>query len=125
MKKLFFFRSSSSNGSDKSVSPTSTDKKVYWENPFGSGVNNEADEKSSDNNFRSPKGLFSKSRKHTSDSPGGSGSSVLRRSRSFSSAAFLKDGLGERNFSCLIDQSRSPTSSTRSAVHQQRNHSSR
>ncbi|TXG49639.1 hypothetical protein EZV62_025514 [Acer yangbiense] len=122
MKKLFFFRSSSSSGNN-SVSPPSTEKQAYWENPHGSEVNNQAGDKSE--SFRSPRGLLSKSRKQTSDSQSCSTSSGLRRSRSLSSAAFLLDGLGQKNFPCPSDQSKSPSSSSNSALHQQCNHGSR
>ncbi|KAH7547985.1 hypothetical protein ACOSP7_032712 [Xanthoceras sorbifolium] len=122
MKKLFFFRSSSSSGNN-SGSPPSTEKHVYWENPRGSGLNNQAGDKSE--SFRSSRGLLSKSKKPTSDSQSCSTSSGLRRSRSLSSAAFLLDGLGQKNFPCSSDQSRSPSSSTKSALHQQCNHVSR
>lgn len=119
MKKLFFFRSSaSSNSNNNGVPPPSTDKQIYWENPVESGLSSQANEKV-EKSFRSPKHLFSKSRKQTSDSQTPSTSSALRRSRSFSSAAFLGREPGQAEFSCLNDQSRSPSSSTSSAPYQQ------
>ncbi|KAK9283093.1 hypothetical protein L1049_011323 [Liquidambar formosana] len=123
MKKLFFFRSSaSSSGNNNPVPPSSTDKEVYWENPLGNGLNNQASDKV-ENSFRSPKGLFSKARKQVSERQ--SSGSGLRRSRSLSSAAFHVGGPGQRNFSCLSDQSRSPSSSTSSVLPQRPDRSSR
>lgn len=116
MKKLFFFRSSaSSNGNNKSP-PLSTDKQLYWENPSedGSQVGNIAD-----NSFQSPKGFFSKSRKHVSDIQNSSKSPGLRRSRSLSSAAFLVSEPLQAEFASSRYQSRSPCSSTSSIPHQQ------
>ena len=62
--------------------------------------------------------------KQVSDSQSSSSSSGLRRSRSLSSAAF-GGGLGQIDFSCLNDRSRSPSSSTSSTLHNQCGHSSR
>ncbi|ESQ52609.1 hypothetical protein EUTSA_v10016225mg [Eutrema salsugineum] len=87
MKKLFFFKSSSSgNGTDKQIRR----------------------EKESET---CPKGL---SMKPQSEEYGGH--EALRRSRSFSSAAFLLDGATSSN---------DPTNATRSNHHRLRNHSSR
>ncbi|KAF2295871.1 hypothetical protein GH714_034721 [Hevea brasiliensis] len=126
MKKLFFFRSSSSsNGNNNNGSLPSTDKQVYWDIPLETGLNSHGGDKA-DNSFRSPKGLFSKSRKQVYDNPTSSSmSSYLRRSRSMSSAGFLVDGLEQRDFSCIDDQSRSPSSSINSAAHQRCDHQSR
>lgn len=127
MKKLFFFRSSSpNNGNSNRGSPPSTDKQVYWEMPLESGLNNQGGDKDkAEKSSQSPRGLFSRSRKQVHDSQGSSTSSCLRRSRSLSSAAFLADGLGQRNFSCTSDRSGSPSSSTSSTPYQQCDHSSR
>ncbi|CAK7325580.1 unnamed protein product [Dovyalis caffra] len=124
MKKLFFFRSSSSkDGNNNTSSPPSADKQVYWEAPFEGKPNNQDDE-NAQCNFWSPKRLFSKSGKQAYDRQSSSNSLGLRRSRSLSSAAFLDDGMVQRNSSCINDQTRSPSSSSSSA-HQQHDHSSR
>lgn len=116
MKKLFFFRSSASSNGNNKFPPLSTDKQLYWENPSedGSQVGNIAD-----NSFQSPKGFFSKSRKHVSDIQNSSKSPGLRRSRSLSSAAFLVSEPLQAEFSSSRYQSRSPCSSTSSIPHQQ------
>ncbi|KAJ9159999.1 hypothetical protein P3X46_025443 [Hevea brasiliensis] len=118
MKKLFFFRSSSSdNGNNNNGCLPSTDKQDYWDGWEG-GLNNQSGDKA-DNNFQSSKSLFSKSRKQVYDNPASSStSSHLRRSHSMSSAAFLVDGLEQRDFSYMGDQSRSPSSSISSAARQ-------
>ncbi|XP_065622313.1 nuclear matrix constituent protein 1a isoform X2 [Quercus suber] len=77
-----------------------------------------------DHSFRSPRNLFSKSRKQVSDSQSSSSSSGLRRSRSLSSGA-LSERLGQTDLFCVNDQSRSPSSSASSGRHQQCDHSSR
>ncbi|KAJ0045697.1 hypothetical protein Pint_06162 [Pistacia integerrima] len=125
MKKLFFFKSSSSSGNN-SVSPPSTEKKVYCknQNPLGSGVNNQAVDKS-ENSFRSSRGFFSKSRKQQLDGESCSTSSGLRRSRSLSSTALFVDGMGQKSFSWATDPSRSPSSSTSGILPQKSSHSSR
>ncbi|XP_044509845.1 cingulin-like [Mangifera indica] len=114
MKKLFFFKSSSRSGNN-SVSPPSTEKKVHSEkqnqNPPGSGVNNQAVDKS-ETSFRSSRGFLSKSGKQQFDGECCGASSALRRSRSLSSTALFADGMGQKNFSRATDQSRSPSSST-------------
>ena len=124
MKKLFFFRSSaSSNGSVDGVSPPSKEKRGYGENPLESGMSGKARDRG-DHSFRSPRNLFSKSRKQVSDSQSSSSSSGLRRSRSLSSAA-LSERLEQTDLFCVNDQSRSPSSSASSGRHQQCDHSSR
>ncbi|XP_015877104.3 uncharacterized protein LOC107413618 [Ziziphus jujuba] len=121
MKKLFFFKSSaSSNGNNKSSSPPSTGKQNCWENPSESGLK----DGQVDNSFRSPRGLFSKSRKQISDIHNSSKGPSLRRSRSFSSAAFLGIEPGQIDYPSLRDPSRSP-STTSGAHHQQFDHSFR
>ncbi|KAK6270884.1 hypothetical protein POUND7_007982 [Theobroma cacao] len=120
MKKLFFFKSSSSNGNSNAVPSPSADKQVYWENPLDRELNDQLGDKA-DYSFRSPRRLFGKSGKQISDSPSFSNSSCLRRSRSLSSAAFLVDGLGQQHFSSSNDQNRSPNITP----HQQYDHSSR
>uniref|UniRef100_A0A7N0UCD4 DUF7653 domain-containing protein n=1 Tax=Kalanchoe fedtschenkoi TaxID=63787 RepID=A0A7N0UCD4_KALFE len=103
MKKFFFFRSSGSSSENKNLSPKSlTDKDVYWEQPSESGLNNHVG-----NSFHSPKGLFSKSRKQSTEHQSPLTNSGLRKSRSLSSAAFQESGL-DRDFSCSSDRSRSP-----------------
>ncbi|KAF5742630.1 hypothetical protein HS088_TW09G00681 [Tripterygium wilfordii] len=124
MKKLFFFRSSN-NGNNNEVPSSSLDKQVYWENPSVSGTKNEAGAKA-ERSFRSPRALFSKSRKQIYDSQStGTSSSGLRKSRSLSSASFLADGLEQKNFSFTNDHSISPLSSASGVFRQRRNHSSR
>lgn len=124
MKKLFFFRSSSSNiGNNSNGSLPSTDKQVYCDIPLENGLNNQGGDKA-DKSFQSPKGL--KSRKQVHDNLTSScTSSYLRRSRSMSSAAFLLDGLEQKDFPYMDDHSRSPSSSISSAAHQQCDHQSR
>ncbi|XVE99423.1 hypothetical protein REPUB_Repub03eG0196800 [Reevesia pubescens] len=114
MKKLFFFKSSSSSGNSNAIPSPSADKQVYWENTLGSGLNDQLGDKP-DYGFRSPspKPLFGKSRKQTSDSPSFSNNSCLRRSRSFSSAAFIVDGIGQQNTASSNDQNRSPNHPSR------------
>ncbi|KAG8645164.1 centromere protein F isoform X2 [Manihot esculenta] len=125
MKKLFFFRSSSNNGNNNDGCLPSTDKQVYWDIPVEDRLNNQRDDKA-DNSFRSPKGLFSKSRKQVYGNPTSSSTSFhLRRSRSMSSAAFIVDGLDQRVFSHLDDQIGSPSSSINSTAHQRCDHPSR
>ncbi|XP_057789191.1 uncharacterized protein LOC131006068 [Salvia miltiorrhiza] len=85
MKKLFFFRSSSSNN----VSPPSTDKQVYWEKPT------ERVDKSVKN-------------KHASEDQVFGSTPILRRSLSFSSGSLYDTGKGLRNNS---EQTGSPHSS--------------
>ncbi|XVF83377.1 hypothetical protein PTKIN_Ptkin16aG0480600 [Pterospermum kingtungense] len=80
MKRLFFFKSSSGSGNSNAVPSPSADKQVNWENTLESGLND----------------------------PSFSNSSNLRRCRSFSSAAFLVDGLGQQSFFSSNDQNRSP-----------------
>ncbi|XWS56496.1 hypothetical protein CRYUN_Cryun09bG0090200 [Craigia yunnanensis] len=115
MKKLFFFKSSSSSGNSNAAPSPSADKQVYWENTL------ERHGDKAEYSFRSPKCLFGKSRKQISDSPSFSNSSCLRRSHSLSSAAFLVDELGQQKFSSSNDQNRSPNITP----HQQHDHSSR
>ena len=120
MKKLFFFKSSSSSGNSNALPSPSADKQVYWENTLESRLDDQHGDKA-EYSFRSPKHFFGKSRKQISDSPSFSNSSCLRRSRSLSSAAFLVDGLGQQNFSSSNDQNRSPNITP----YQQYDHSSR
>ncbi|GAV63732.1 hypothetical protein CFOL_v3_07250 [Cephalotus follicularis] len=125
MKKLFsFISSSSNNGNENAVVPPTTDKQVYWESPSDGGAKNQSGSKA-ENNFRSPRGLFSKSRKQIHDSQSSSSNSGLRRSRSLSSAAFLVDGLGQSNVSCASDYNRTPCSSFSRVQLQQHDPSSR
>lgn len=127
MKKFFFFRSSASgNGNNKEFPPSSNQEEIFWENPSESGRDSQASYWT-ESAFRSPKGLFSKSRKQVSDIQNSSNSPALRRSRSMSSAAFLGVEPGQIDFSSPRNQSRSPsTSNVRSGVpHQQGDHSFR
>ncbi|XP_065872664.1 uncharacterized protein [Euphorbia lathyris] len=114
MKKLFFFKSSSSNkASDNSTSPSADD---YWKVPSESELKNQRGDKGK-NASQSPKGSLSKSRK-AYDNQSTSTSSFLRRSRSMSSAAFLDDKLGQNDSSCPHYHSRSPCSSISSVAEQ-------
>ncbi|KAJ4824599.1 hypothetical protein Tsubulata_010912 [Turnera subulata] len=112
MKKFFSFKSSSS-------SPPSKDKQV-WEVPFEHGLNNRVCDKA-EKDFRSPRGFFSKFQKQASESQSSNLSAGLRRSRSYSSAAFLAEGLEKKILSSTGDQNRSPSSGTSRS---QCNHSS-
>ncbi|GMI80644.1 hypothetical protein like AT3G55060 [Hibiscus trionum] len=109
MKKLFFFKSSSSSGNANAVVPSPpADKQVFWENTSESGFNDQLGDKA-EYGFLSPKRFFGKSGKQIPDSPSFSNSEPgLRRSRSLSSAAFLVDGLGQEDFPSSNDQNRSP-----------------
>ncbi|CAK9142939.1 unnamed protein product [Ilex paraguariensis] len=90
MKKLFFFRSSSSGcGNEIEVPPPSTDKQVYSEKP-------------SDCNM-------ARTKKHVSETQKFGTSPCLRRSLSFSSGSIYDGGLGQRN---LSNPSGSPCSSS-------------
>ncbi|KAJ7976242.1 golgin subfamily B member 1 isoform X1 [Quillaja saponaria] len=131
MKKLFFFRPSmSSNGNNDSVPPRSMDKKFYGMNSPESGHNCQAGGKS-ENKFRSPRGMFSKSWKPISDSQSSSTCPGLRRSRSLSSAAFpgVENGLinlsDQSRQPRVKDQTRSPSSSISSDPQYKFEHSSR
>lgn len=127
MKKLFFFRSSASgNGNNKEFPASSNREEIYWENPSESGRNSQASYMA-ESSFRSPRGLFSKSRKQVSDIQNTNNSPALRRSRSMSSAAFLGVEPGQIDFSSPRNQSISPSnSSVRSGVpHQQSDYSFR
>uniref|UniRef100_A0A1J3DPI2 DUF7653 domain-containing protein n=1 Tax=Noccaea caerulescens TaxID=107243 RepID=A0A1J3DPI2_NOCCA len=88
MKKLFFFKSSSGNGTDKQIRREKESEKS------------------------SPKGFSMKFQSEES------GAQALRRSRSFSSAAFLVDGIGG-------NASNDPNNATKINHHRQQNHSSR
>ncbi|KAK8987166.1 hypothetical protein V6N11_055478 [Hibiscus sabdariffa] len=109
MKKLLFFKSSSSSGNGSTVVPSpSADKQVFWENMLESGFNDQLGDKA-EYSFLSPKLFFGKSRKQIPDSPSFSNSPAgLQRSRSLSSAGFLVDGLGQEVFPSSNDQNRSP-----------------
>ncbi|KAE8717979.1 macrophage erythroblast attacher-like isoform X1 [Hibiscus syriacus] len=109
MKKLFFFKSSSSSGHANAVVPSpSADKQVFWENTLESGFNDQLGDKA-EYSFLSPRRFFGKSQKQIPNSPSFSNSPAgLRRSHSLSSAAFLVDGLGQEDFPSSYDQNRSP-----------------
>ncbi|XP_057735889.1 uncharacterized protein LOC130951260 [Arachis stenosperma] len=114
MKKLLFFKSSASSGGGNNVAtPKSTNKHTLWENSSDNGMNSQAHGKA-ENYSQVPKGLFSKSRKQVSDTHSSCAGPALRRSRSFSSAAYH-----------LKDPSRSPSSSIASDPYHQFEHSSR
>ncbi|CAL1374378.1 unnamed protein product [Linum trigynum] len=104
MKKLFFFRSSPNDGSSSTVSPSP--KK---ENRPGSELVDHVADKS-ESNFRSPKSFFSKSRKQVYDNQSPSSNPGLRKSRSYTSGAFLLDDDGQSNFSVPVNRSKSPSS---------------
>ncbi|KAL0349226.1 UNVERIFIED_CONTAM: hypothetical protein Sangu_1150400 [Sesamum angustifolium] len=90
MKKLFFFRSHSSDSTNSNqLSPPSTDKQVYWEKPT------ERLEKSTKN-------------KHGSEDQVSVAAPCLRRSLSFSSGSLYDNGKGLRN----SDQTGSPCSTS-------------
>ncbi|PIN21768.1 hypothetical protein CDL12_05538 [Handroanthus impetiginosus] len=100
MKKLFFFRSHSSNSSNNQLSPT--DKQVYWEKPT------ERVEKSTKNN-------------RGSEDQGFGSSPCLRRSLSFSSGSVYDSGKGLRN---NRDRAGSPCSASYYSSKQSGHHSS-
>ncbi|MED6168432.1 hypothetical protein PIB30_011598 [Stylosanthes scabra] len=107
MKKLFFFKSSASGGGgNNAATPKSTSKQAFWENSSDSGK--------ADNYSPGSKGLFSKSRKQVSDTQNSCAGPALRRTRSFSLAAYH-----------VKDPSRSPSSSIASDQYHQFEHSSR
>lgn len=108
MKKLFFFRSS-------------TDKAVGSENSPIGGLNDQL-KKKDDGNSRSLRSLPFENQKSSSKNRDVDTDFGLRRSHSFSSAAFLGN-TRERNLSCLSDRSSSPSSSSSSAKAQQQNQS--
>ncbi|KAL5569188.1 hypothetical protein UlMin_025763 [Ulmus minor] len=119
MKRLFFFRSSGSgSGNSKECPPISTQKESYWEEP-----NSQAN--MIEGSFRSPRGLFSKSRKQVSDSQNSSDIPALRRSRSMSSAGFLGVDPVQIDFSSPKDQSRSPSTIRSGSSHRQHDRSLR
>ncbi|KAL1542253.1 myosin-15-like [Salvia divinorum] len=99
MKKLFFFKSQSSNN----VSQPSTDKQVYWEKPT------EKADKSVKN-------------KHAAEDQVFGSTPSLRRSLSFSSGSLYDTGKGLRNYS---EQAGSPHSSGYYPNKQPGHHSSR
>ncbi|XP_047939623.1 COP1-interactive protein 1-like [Salvia hispanica] len=99
MKKLFFFKSQSSNN----VSQPATDKQVYWEKPT------EKADKSVKN-------------KHAAEDQVYGSTPSLRRSLSFSSGSFHDAGKGMRNYS---EQTGSPHSSGHHPNKQPGHHSSR
>ncbi|CAL1387185.1 unnamed protein product [Linum trigynum] len=105
MKKLFFFRSSPNDGSSNAGSPSSRK-----ENRPESGliIDHVGDKPGS--NFRSPKSLFSNSKKQVHDSQSPSSNPGLRKSRSYSSGAFLLDDDGQSHFSVPVNRSKSPSS---------------
>ncbi|XP_039011454.1 uncharacterized protein LOC120140551 [Hibiscus syriacus] len=108
MKKLFFFKSSSSSGNGNAVVPSpSADKQVLWENTLESGFNDQLGDKV-EYSFLSLKRFFGKSQKQIPDNPSFSNNPAgLRKSRSLSSAAFLVDGSGQEDVPSSYDQNRS------------------
>ncbi|KAL2950448.1 hypothetical protein AAZX31_20G228100 [Glycine max] len=118
MKKFFFFKSSaSSSGSNNDAAPPkSTNKQAAWDSFSDIGMNNNQayGKTKSEDYFQSPKGFFSKSRKHVSDNQSSSAGPDLRRSRSLSSSAYQ-----------FRDSTRSPSSSIVSDPYQQVERSSR
>ncbi|XP_010555863.1 PREDICTED: paramyosin-like [Tarenaya hassleriana] len=115
MKKLFFLKFSSGNGTGSSAVPQpATDKQDQREKASENRMRNQGGGQA-EQDFNGPKGFFPKSQKEVSGGP------AFRRSRSLSSAAFLVDGVGETSSN---DQCKSPRSTTNSH-HRQRNHSSR
>ncbi|KAK6145317.1 hypothetical protein DH2020_022137 [Rehmannia glutinosa] len=104
MKKLFFFRSHSSNSANNNqLSPPSTDKKVYWEKPM-------------------EKVDKSVKKKHGSEDQVFGSTPCLRRSLSFSSGSLYDTGKGLRN---NVSQTGSPCSASYYSNKQSGHHSSR
>lgn len=103
MKKLFFFRSSSSSSGTNQVSPKSTHKQVYWD-------------KQQDGNDKC------RSKKLSTENCAASSTPFLRRSRSSSSAAIFDGGASR---STRIDQIGSPCSTSNGSLKQFGRHSSR
>ncbi|KAK6933305.1 hypothetical protein RJ641_036199 [Dillenia turbinata] len=104
MKKLFFFRNTASNSGNDTVSSQPIDKKVYCESSLENGRNSP----------RGSKGSSSKSPKKISENQSSDANSGLRKSRSYTPAAFYSEVLGQRSSSCLTDHSRSPSISNSS-----------
>ncbi|KAK6929235.1 hypothetical protein RJ641_005440, partial [Dillenia turbinata] len=113
MKKLFFFRSTASNSGNDTVSSQSIDKKVYCETSLENGPHSP----------RGSKGSFCKSRKQIPENQSSDANPGLRKSRSYTSAAFYSEVLGQRSSSCLTDHSRSPSVSNSSLPLQQSDNS--
>ncbi|XP_074276272.1 uncharacterized protein LOC141600020 [Silene latifolia] len=111
MKKLFFFR-------------TSADKQVCAENSSNGGLDNQRNTRDELSAQSLRTSLF-KPQNHTSENQGPDPSIRLRRSQSFSSAAYKGNAMAQGNFSCFSDQSSSPSSSSSSVNAQQHIHSSR
>ncbi|KAK6145315.1 hypothetical protein DH2020_022135 [Rehmannia glutinosa] len=104
MKKLFFFRSHSSNSANNNqLSPPSTDKKVYWEKPM-------------------EKVDKSVKKKHGSEDQVFGSTPCLRRSLSFSSGSLYDTGKGLRN---NVSQTGSPCSASYYSNKQSGHHFSR
>ena len=94
--RLFFFRSSApSSGNNNAIPQPATEKQVYWENPFESGLNSG----NTKNSNRSLKGLISKARKLTCNF-------ILSRCQSFSKNSYSqKNHAGNGNGSERLSQS--------------------
>ncbi|XP_047327392.1 myosin-10-like [Impatiens glandulifera] len=112
MKKLFFFRSTSSSSSganNDSVPQESKDDQTFWGNNSKFKTNDQSNENSRDNH-QSPRRSLSKSRKHVSEEQSSHLSPCLRRSFSFSSAAFNEADSLQRNAHGFIEQTGSHSS---------------
>lgn len=97
MKKLFFFRSS-------------TDKQVCAEHSSKSRLSGQG-KKNDGYRSESLKSSHSETQKHASENQSSDNHFGLRRSHSFSSAAFLGNATAYRSPPCYSDQSSSPSSS--------------
>ncbi|TYH67901.1 hypothetical protein ES332_D06G220900v1 [Gossypium tomentosum] len=95
MKKLFFFKSFSSNDDIHVGFSLSANKQVYWENTSENGFDDQHGGNEAEHSFCSPKHLSGKSQKQISDSLSFSNDSCLQRSGSFSSATFIVDDLNK------------------------------
>ncbi|MBA0723696.1 hypothetical protein Golax_004253 [Gossypium laxum] len=95
MKKLFFFKSFSSNDDIHVDFSPSANKQVYWENTSENGIDDQHGGNEAKHSFCSPKHLSGKSQKQISDSLSFSNDSCLQRSGFFSSATFIVDDLNK------------------------------
>ncbi|KAA3478303.1 golgin IMH1 [Gossypium australe] len=94
-RKLFFFKSFSSNDDIHVDFSPSANKQVYWENTSENGFDDQHGGNEAKHSLCSPKHLSGKSQKQISDSLSFSNDSCLQRSGSFSSATFIVDDLNK------------------------------
>ncbi|KAL5994972.1 hypothetical protein ACLOJK_025029 [Asimina triloba] len=105
MKKLFSFRSSSTSSSGNNPIPPPLSTEVYWENPWGSFVENQVTvQDGSKSRKDSGLGLEKLSPENLAYAPG------LRRSLSFSSPGVYSDK-GERDVNCINEVRQFPSGS--------------